>query len=388
MSQGRASLRPEDTQIQKRSSLRSKLRNISINRNKAAHFEEEKEEGEEEGTGRKLSTGHRQGDEPHSPIRSGRESSPSPFMEQYSQTRGRSHNRQSSIDSDSPLEVRPVTASSSSSTTMPTFSQPQLASPILSRPSVGAAEQVPEVPPNEPIQTAQEYHDNVTAQEPGTPVVSQGFLSSVFNVASNLGTVLGTGTAKSTGLSLKSVPTIDSSAGGVVVGSPYSSTVGNLGTRPRDTSIGTGDLSLRDMGLSQVPSQHEDVSADAARPRAASQPMRVAISSAAETESEGTTRPARSGSIAASFARKRRGSNATSIFSGADGQGQKITGFAVASNKRNREFHSTFRSVPDADYLLDGTVPHSLHPTANLWSNRLWLCSTERDLGTRQNLRV
>ena len=37
-----------------------------------------------------------------------------------------------------------------------------------------------------------------------------------------------------------------------------------------------------------------------------------------------------------------------------DGPGQKITGFAVASNKRNREFHAMFRSVPEADYLLDG----------------------------------
>ncbi|ODQ53302.1 hypothetical protein SAICODRAFT_25375 [Saitoella complicata NRRL Y-17804] len=33
--------------------------------------------------------------------------------------------------------------------------------------------------------------------------------------------------------------------------------------------------------------------------------------------------------------------------------GHKITGFAVASNKRNRDFHALFRSVPAEDYLID-----------------------------------
>ena len=31
-----------------------------------------------------------------------------------------------------------------------------------------------------------------------------------------------------------------------------------------------------------------------------------------------------------------------------------ITGFAVASNKRNQDFHELFRNVPDGDYLIDG----------------------------------
>jgi hypothetical protein len=33
--------------------------------------------------------------------------------------------------------------------------------------------------------------------------------------------------------------------------------------------------------------------------------------------------------------------------------GPKITGFAVASKKRNRDFHQLFRSVPDDDYLIE-----------------------------------
>ncbi|KAF8419664.1 hypothetical protein EV426DRAFT_538315 [Tirmania nivea] len=35
------------------------------------------------------------------------------------------------------------------------------------------------------------------------------------------------------------------------------------------------------------------------------------------------------------------------------GLGPKITGFAVASKKRNRDFHSLFRSVPEDDYLIE-----------------------------------
>lgn len=37
----------------------------------------------------------------------------------------------------------------------------------------------------------------------------------------------------------------------------------------------------------------------------------------------------------------------------ANGSTPKITGFAVASKKRNREFHALFRSVPEDDYLIE-----------------------------------
>lgn len=36
---------------------------------------------------------------------------------------------------------------------------------------------------------------------------------------------------------------------------------------------------------------------------------------------------------------------------------QQITGFAVASSKRNAEFHSLFPEVPQDDYLIDGVYP-------------------------------
>ena len=31
-----------------------------------------------------------------------------------------------------------------------------------------------------------------------------------------------------------------------------------------------------------------------------------------------------------------------------------VTGFAVASNKRNADFHDLFRAIPEGDYLIEG----------------------------------
>ena len=31
-----------------------------------------------------------------------------------------------------------------------------------------------------------------------------------------------------------------------------------------------------------------------------------------------------------------------------------VTGFAVASNKRNADFHELFRTIPEGDYLIEG----------------------------------
>lgn len=31
-----------------------------------------------------------------------------------------------------------------------------------------------------------------------------------------------------------------------------------------------------------------------------------------------------------------------------------VTGFAVASNMRNQEFHKMFQGIPEGDYLIDG----------------------------------
>lgn len=82
---------------------------------------------------------------------------------------------------------------------------------------------------------------------------------------------------------------------------------------------------------------------------------------------EGKTGIHRSGSIRSAIGnRRKRGSSAAtgttigaaiaaahgSVANPALGQ-PKITGFAVASKKRNKDFHQLFRSVPDDDYLIE-----------------------------------
>jgi hypothetical protein len=84
------------------------------------------------------------------------------------------------------------------------------------------------------------------------------------------------------------------------------------------------------------------------------------------------SRVTRSGSIRSAFggegSRRHRGSsaatgttigaaiaaaNASVAHPSAQGSTPKLTGFAVASKKRNRDFHQLFRSVPDDDYLIE-----------------------------------
>lgn len=79
------------------------------------------------------------------------------------------------------------------------------------------------------------------------------------------------------------------------------------------------------------------------------------------------TRPKRSPSMRSRLDKRHRGSSgATTSTVGAIGAGAlalgvpganasmpRLTGFAVASKKRNREFHQLFRSVPEDDYLIE-----------------------------------
>ncbi|EAU30454.1 conserved hypothetical protein [Aspergillus terreus NIH2624] len=80
------------------------------------------------------------------------------------------------------------------------------------------------------------------------------------------------------------------------------------------------------------------------------------------------TRPHRSGSVRSRLARRRhRGSSGATTSTigaigasavalgvpGANSSMPRLTGFAVASKKRNRDFHQLFRSVPEDDYLIE-----------------------------------
>jgi len=68
---------------------------------------------------------------------------------------------------------------------------------------------------------------------------------------------------------------------------------------------------------------------------------------------------------------------------GRDGKRHKIpiAGFAVRSGKRNRDFHSLFKSVEDSDYLIEGIPSFSM-----LLNDRLFLRSFERNLGARADV--
>ncbi|OAX84856.1 hypothetical protein ACJ72_00758 [Emergomyces africanus] len=72
----------------------------------------------------------------------------------------------------------------------------------------------------------------------------------------------------------------------------------------------------------------------------------------------------RSGSVRSRLARRHRGSSGATIGAlgaaglglgvpGANSSVPRLTGFAVASKKRNRDFHQLFRSVPEDDYLIE-----------------------------------
>jgi hypothetical protein len=79
------------------------------------------------------------------------------------------------------------------------------------------------------------------------------------------------------------------------------------------------------------------------------------------SQSNQTDEMQRSGSVKSDTQRKRGSSTATTntvappalAGSGPSATAPKLTGFAIASKKRNRDFHGLFKSVPDDDYLIE-----------------------------------
>ncbi|PNY28743.1 Uncharacterized protein TCAP_01344 [Tolypocladium capitatum] len=168
-------------------------------------------------------------------------------------------------------------------------------------------------------------------------------------------------------------------------------------------TLGSGDLSLSQLGLaepsSSVASQVSARFADAAdtRTRSESAPVDPHARIADTLPDESTSRPRslvdaasgdqtppqveladgragfqRSSSVRSAIKpRRNRGSSVTtggtgttsrpaiaaahtSVIAPSGGFGApKLTGFAIASKKRNRDFHSFFKSVPDDDYLIE-----------------------------------
>jgi hypothetical protein len=67
-----------------------------------------------------------------------------------------------------------------------------------------------------------------------------------------------------------------------------------------------------------------------------------------------------------------------------------VTGFAVASNKRNADFHELFKTIPEGDYLIEGAsaclccVERFASRLDDL--DRLWLCPATGDPRSRSHI--
>ena len=177
------------------------------------------------------------------------------------------------------------------------------------------------------------------------PSKTSGFFNSMLNVAQTLGSsVLNNSTSRSP-LSLLSSRTNE---GATDQPQPLEAAI------VRDESGAALVLSLKDMGIdgAGLDSAKEGVGTILGGDQ-----QEVTGTSAVESRSVvANAMQGRSGSVAdESFRSRRRSSTGHSLSGllGSYGEAPKITGFAVASNKRNREFHALFRSVPDNDYLLD-----------------------------------
>lgn len=363
----------DEAPVKRHSSLKSKIRNLSINRRKAAHFEVDNRSSSP--MSRKISFGSDSEDvSAPEQIASGNTG----LHAVISEDRGRSQARRT----EQPAEETELVGSQKSTT----MSQAQLASPVLTKPTVVSSAYSMDSPNTLHMDDARtSIHMDMApssvlseaslSRETRTqPANAGGFLSSVLNAASNLGTVLGSSQGK--------VPRNTSSAEDFLRDSTTakSPNVPNIQispaqeTTPRKSvaSVGLGALSLKDIGIQESSKEAEFTPVNnRTLPNTTSTNDDGNAPDSPGADTSNTSR-LRSGSVLTSRSRRRRGSNAMSIAGLGDGQGQKITGFAVASNKRNREFHAMFRSVPEADYLLDGmvlpgTLVCSLTHMARLW---------------------
>jgi len=72
-----------------------------------------------------------------------------------------------------------------------------------------------------------------------------------------------------------------------------------------------------------------------------------------------------------------------------NGQGHRLTGFAVASSKRNKDFHQLFRSVPEDDYLIEdysAALQRDILLHGRLYVSEGHICFSSNILGWVTNL--
>lgn len=347
---------PDEHHVHRNKSLKARLRNLSGRRKAYPRIESDDSPGHSRSS---MDTGLNENQD--WPAGSRRmsftsDSRPSSSSKEVLQMRGRSQGRPVEIQSDQISLVDDTSIRHGSTTNANAgIAQAQVAVPVLSKPNITNTEYA--VSPAagtmqaavSPVVQDEASPTRSSKQALSVAPTSTGFLSSVLSAATNLTSALGAGSSRTPPAKTKIVGNNDDTytespikAGPpeqLGLNSPFGATV---------ASLGLGELSLKDMGL-------PDISNNISTRSRASSSMTADTSVVASDNPEPApaSKPIRSGSVNTMQSGRRRGSTTVSVF-GSDVQGQKITGFAVASNKRNREFHATFRSVPDADYLLDG----------------------------------
>ncbi|KAF4878012.1 putative membrane protein [Colletotrichum siamense] len=256
-----------------------------------------------------------------------------------------------------------------------------------------------------------------SASNPGTPAPGGGFFSSVFSAAQNAATQLssavqntGIGPTPPKNKTTQRPPDIKIEDHPEVEPPLPSLTGSAMEKEPAVKTMGSGELSLSQLGITDtgsvagtpVTSKFPDTSDS--RSRSESAPTDAAYVAATrdlgpDDGRQPSTRPQslhdpgsggdrtppsssinedrnsgiqRSGSIRSAIGRHRKrgssavsGGTATTIGAAiaaanaslahpqANASVPKLTGFAVASKKRNRDFHALFKSVPDDDYLIE-----------------------------------
>ncbi|CCG82728.1 Predicted protein [Taphrina deformans PYCC 5710] len=233
--------------VHRKSSIKSKLRHISLNRHhKAAHFEEEKDESD-------LSPSLQPQTDSQVPEIAAMPTAVLEKQDSPDRARGRSQSRVSLEDKEQRID--------SALSPHQGLSQPQLAKPILSTPAIGTNDGAPDDTANVNTPFAAIITNHGAAQDGASlnavpAVATGGFLSSMYNAASNLGTVLG-------GANQRGVVRTKQSN---VTGSRSSALELSAGSATHDdpsiqgsshTPADVGNLSLKDMGLTDLVEEFE-----------------------------------------------------------------------------------------------------------------------------------
>jgi hypothetical protein len=271
-----------------------------------------------------------------------------------------------------------------------------------------------------------------------------GFFSSMFSAAQNAATTLSSTITSGTGQRGKSntdeLDNQENGGGEEVILPPGSerqlvATAGEKRQLAVET-LGSGNLSLSHLGISEndassmgskgdvAPSglRNDEISAQA-EDDAAARAVSIAYSEKPNGETPSVTpsvetsrqeeltpiRPPtepesssikRAGSVRSRLSgrrRRTRGSSATTgtnvatpVIAGPAGStAQRLTGFAVANPKRNRDFHNLFRSVPDDDYLIEdysAALQREILLQGRLYISEGHICFSSNILGWVTNL--